>query len=112
MTVFIVPMNMFVSVRMMMAMFVRVRCFVPTVACQLLLQFLFIRHAVQRNRDAHRVDAVFENRLRLNLPAIDRQRCQTFAQSFNRHTAIYQRAQRHIAGNAGKTIEISNSHNL
>ena len=54
----------------------RVRRFLPTAFCRLPLfklppQLVCVRFAVQRDFDLQRVNAVFQNRLRLDLPAFD-----------------------------------------
>lgn len=110
----------FVRMRLMRVIVVRVtvRRFLLTDFCRLPLlrklplKFVFVRFAVQRNRNRKRVNAVFENRLCLDFPAFNRQSAQTFAQCFNWHAAIYQRRQSHVARDAAKTIEVSNGHNF
>src|SRR5690606_27993439 len=46
------------------------------------------------------------------IPTGNRQRSETFFQFIERHAAVEQRGERHIAGNSGEAIEISCFHNF
>ncbi len=103
MSVMVVVMVMLMRMRMRL-----MTCRLPPGACR--LELLRVGHTVQRNLHIHRMDAGDQRWLCFDVPAIDRQRGQTFAQFLEGHAAIEQRTEGHITGDAGKTIEIKQRH--
>lgn len=107
-------MFMSVRVRMFMAMIVVLMIVMIVVMGMALAmsfdvrEFINIALSIECDVNFKCVNAAFENRRGFEMPAFDRQRFQLFAQLVDRRAAIEQRAQQHIAGDAGKTIEVSN----
>ncbi len=74
-------------------------------------EFGFIADAVFENTHAFGVDARPQNIFGGDVTAFDGERGQPALEFIEGHTAIEQRGQRHVARDAGKTIEIRNFHN-
>ena len=73
-------------------------------------EFGIVGDAMLGNRDGNCVNAGAQHRLGGNIPALYRKRSEALFEFIERHTAIQQGGQGHIASDTGKTIEVSNFH--